>query len=122
MGDQVTMEELFEQRNKAFADARSRTIQARFEEFHLHNPQVYAELITLCRRWQSRGRKKLGIKMLWEVMRWNRMMNTAPNTDDDFKLSNDFHSRYARLIMKQESDMVDLFEIRELRSERDGQQ
>ena len=34
----------------------------------------------------------------------------------EFKLNNDFTSRYARLIMQQEPDLEDFFEVRVLRS------
>lgn len=84
-----------------------------FEEFHHKNPDVYNELVRLARQALARGRKKIGIKMIWEVVRWNRFIST---TAADFKLNNNFHSRYARRIMAQEADLQGVFELRELKS------
>lgn len=85
----------------------------RFREFHLDNPEVYEELMVLVRQAITRGRKKIGIKMLWEVVRWNRFLRT---TDEKYKLNNNYHSRYARLIMDNEPGFVGIFETRELKS------
>lgn len=85
----------------------------RFREFHRDNPEVYEELMVLVRQALARGRKKIGIKMLWEVVRWNRFLRT---TDEKYKLNNNYHSRYARLIMDNEPGLVGIFETRELKS------
>lgn len=87
--------------------------EQRFREFHRDNPDVYQELMTLVRQAVGRGRKKIGIKMLWEVVRWNRFLLT---TDEKYKLNNNHHSRYARLIMEQEPGLQGIFETRELKS------
>jgi hypothetical protein len=90
------------------------TIDRRFKEFHARNPRVYELLCRLARDAKQQGRSRIGIKMLWEVVRWN-LSRDLPH-DETFKLPNDFHSRYARLIMAQEQDLAGIFEIRELRS------
>lgn len=74
---------------------------------------VYQKLVELARKGVSRGRTKLGIKMLYEVVRWEIFLET---NDPDFKLNNNYHSRYARLIMSSEADLVGVFDVRELRS------
>jgi hypothetical protein len=91
------------------------SISWRFLEFHRQNPQVYAELVRLVRVALGRGRKKIGIKMLWEVVRWNLWLRTDAESDG-FKMNNNYHSRYARLIMKNEPDLAGVFEVRELKS------
>lgn len=94
-----------------------RSIQQRFLEFHRANPQVYEKLVEIARAAKSRGRTRLGINMLWEVLRWNVVVvRTVPNLDDDFKLNDHFASRYVRLIVTQEPDLADMFELRNLRS------
>ena len=89
------------------------SIQAQFLSFHAKNPQVYAKLVSLCREAKVKGKKKIGIKMLWEVMRWMLWLGT---TDEEFKLNNNYTSRYARLLMRQEKDLADIFEIRQLKA------
>ena len=84
-----------------------------FAEFHATNPNVYAELVTLARQARQAGRRKIGIKMLYEVCRWLRFIATV---GDEYKLNNNYHSRYARLIMHNETDLVNIFELRVLKS------
>jgi len=88
------------------------TIDAQFEEFHRNNPEVYEELVRLARQMKARGHKQIGIKMLWEVLRWERAMKTTDQTE--WKLNNNYTSRYARLIMEQEPDLEGFFKTREL--------
>jgi hypothetical protein len=91
------------------------TIQARFEEFHRLNPMVYATLVRLAREFTRTGRSKLGVGMLWEVMRWHIYMATK-DPSSDFKLNDHYRSRYARLIQDTCPDLDGLFELRRLRT------
>lgn len=91
------------------------SIDSRFAEFNQQNPQVYWELVRLAREWKKAGKTKIGIRMLWEVMRWNLSLQTK--SEDDFKLNDHFTSRYVRLIMTHEKDLAGMFEIRTLRAE-----
>jgi hypothetical protein len=59
------------------------------------------------------GRKRLSIKMLFEVLRWEHLLTT---TDPDFKMNNNYHSRYARLLMDRNPTLRGVFETRELHS------
>lgn len=87
------------------------SIQARFERFHAANPEVYVELVRLARKLRNQGLSSYGIVGLYEVLRYDRSLKTDGKP---FKLSNDFRSRYARLIMDQEEDLKDFFRTREL--------
>jgi len=96
----------------------ARTSIDAYRAFHEANPLVYDALVGLARRYRARHEsRRLGIGMLFEVLRWNVAMET---TDPDFKLNNNFRAFYAREIMEREADLSDAFEIREqisLRSE-----
>ena len=94
---------------------RRRTIAERFDAFHDANPWVYDALVGLARDLVNRGRRRIGIGMLYEVLRWQYYRATTDEASD-FKLSNDYRSRYARLIMDNESDLAGVFELRELTS------
>lgn len=85
-------------------------IYARFLKFHASNPEVYKNLVRLAREFRmgNNVNRKMGIAMLFEVLRWNYYLNVAFG-DEEFKLSNDFRAPYARLIMQQEPDLVDAF-------------
>lgn len=88
---------------------------AQFWDFHLNNPGVYCELVELAHELRKKGYRKCGIGMLFEVLRWQRMLKTI-DASSDFKLNNNYRSRYARLIMAKEPDLREFFELRELRS------
>lgn len=94
--------------------ALRKTIAARFRRFHLENPHVYRILVEMARYYREKGRKQEGMKHLYEVLRWRRFVETGGA--EDFRLPNDFTSRYARLIMENEPDLEGFFETRELRA------
>lgn len=96
-------------------DATHLSIQAAFEQFHERNPWVYRHLVQLARDLHRRGRNKIGIGMLFEVLRWEYLRVTV-DPDSDFKLNNNYRSRYARLIAARNPDLVDVFETRKLTS------
>lgn len=80
-----------------------------FRQFHRENPQVYVQLVRLARRARRSGQTRLGMKQLFEVLRWRVMLST---TDPDFKLNNNYTAHYARLIMEREADLRGMFELR----------
>lgn len=92
------------------------TIQQRFSRFHSANPHVYAALVNIARRMMKAGCSRIGIKQLYEIMRWERLLYAQANVGDDRKLNNDYTAYYAREIMAKEADLTDAFEIRRLRA------
>jgi hypothetical protein len=89
------------------------SIEQRFLAFHDANPEVYAALVRLAREARYRGATKLGLRQLWEVMRWEQ---GNFGVDDDYQLNDNFISRYARMIMRDEPDLTGIFELRTLHS------
>lgn len=89
------------------------TIQAAFEAFHERHPGVYMALRELALKAVRRGRRRIGIGMLWEVLRWNLWIDTG----EEQMLNNNYRSRYARMMMDLEPELAGVFELRELRSE-----
>src|SRR5262245_64441486 len=87
------------------------TIRRAFEKFHAENPQVYVELRTLAFRWKRKNGRRCGMKMLFEVLRWHQGIKTK---GDEFKLNNNYHALYARMLMENEPELDGLFEIRVL--------
>lgn len=94
--------------------AHEQSIQAAFEKFHADNPRVYALLCRFSRQLREVGYEHGGIGMIWERMRWE--VATGSKDAAGFKLNNNFRSRYARLIHRQEPDLDGFFETRELRA------
>lgn len=109
-------QEQFRKRRKRHGQkvTEANSIQARFRRFHAANPHVYSGLVRLARQAKRQGVQTYGLAALYEVLRWNRFLETKG--EEKLKLSNDFRSRYARLIMDQEPDLQGFFAVRELTS------
>ncbi len=91
------------------------TTDEKFADFHDKNPHVYVAFCRMARAAKSRGRTKLGIQMLAEALRWDYTVNTSRD-EGDFKINNNYLSRYARKIMANEPDLASIFETRELKT------
>lgn len=87
----------------------------RFRRFHEAHPEVFDGLVRLCRQWRARSGERWSVKGAFEVLRWETKMDRLPDASEAYKLNNNYHSRYARLIGKL-PDLQDIFEQRELRS------
>ena len=79
----------------------------KFEEYHRLNPQVCSALEQMARDLINKGRRKVGIKMLMEVLRWNYQMKTEDNN---------YAPYYARLLIERNPQWADVFELRAIRS------
>lgn len=90
------------------------TIAERFTAFHEANPWVADALVRLALDLVHRGQKRIGVKMLWEVLRWHHIRYVS--TGEPFKLNNDFTAHYARLLVEQHTELADVFETRKLRT------
>ncbi|MFE7780636.1 hypothetical protein [Streptomyces nigrescens] len=95
-------------------DGKVATIQAQFEEFHQLNPWVLKALESLTGDYLTRGAVRVGIGMLFEVLRWRYATATA---GDEFRLNNNFRSRYVRLLIERHPEWAPAFEVRALRTD-----
>lgn len=84
-----------------------------FEAFHARNPGVYSELERMCQALVDRGRRRIGIGMLFEVLRWNYYLATT-DPDSEFRLNNNHRAYYARLIIERHPEWADLFQLRQV--------
>lgn len=91
--------------------ARPLDIDRAFWEFHRKNPQVYRKVVEMTRQAKARGKRKIGMKMLFEVIRWEHLVHTR---SDDFALNNNYTSRYVRLLSDEHPELADMFETRRL--------
>lgn len=112
MDDELT---LFDTAPLVVASPQPGTIEEAFLEFHTANPWVYDALVKLARDLLERGHNRCGIGMLFEVLRWQWARSTT-DPSSEFKLNNNYRSRYARLIMEREPDLAEAFEVRGLRA------
>lgn len=89
------------------------SIEERFEQFHASNPHVLAALESLAADYLAAGRERIGIGMLFEVLRYQSGIRTA---GDAYKLNNDFRALYVRLIVERHPEWADAFETRTRRA------
>lgn len=88
------------------------TIQQRFDIWIEANPWVLSTAERLVDDWLAAGHSRVGIKQVWEVIRWSY----GTTTGDTFKANNDFTSRVARLLLDRHPEWADAIEIRTLRA------
>ena len=88
------------------------SIQEKFESFHALNPWVYNAFVRITDDWLARGRGRIGIGMLTEILRWQYGRATV---GDEFRINNNYRSRYVRLLIAEHPEYADAFETRELR-------
>lgn len=89
------------------------SIQDRFEAFHQLNPWILGKLEAMTADCVDRGLRRVGIGMLFEVLRYEYGRATR---GDAWKLNNDYRSRYARLLLERHPEWSSVFETRGLRS------
>jgi hypothetical protein len=89
-------------------------INTRFKEFHREHPEVYKDLKHLALQAQLAGKRRIGMKFLFERLRWEMMVNPKYQ-HIDFELNNNFTSRYARMLMNEVPYLEGMFETRNLR-------
>ena len=95
-----------------------RSHKKKFWDFHNANPQVYTTLVTMARTFRSRRPdQRIGIKTLWECIRWDYWLSVA--TDDEFKLSNSYTAFYARLIMVKNQELKGIFQLKQSEADED---
>lgn len=102
-----------EQATLPWDDPEPSELDKKFWEFHKKNPQVFDELVALARKAKAAGRKRIGMQMLFEVIRWQRYINTK---GDPYKINNNYASRYARIIPEKFPEFEGMFETRRIRS------
>ncbi|XUM00292.1 hypothetical protein ACQ86F_25615 [Streptomyces venezuelae ATCC 10712] len=90
------------------------TIQERFEAFHAFNPWVAKALERLTADCVERGFGRIGIGMLFELLRYQYGVATH---GDEFALNNSYRSRYVRLLLDAHPEWAPLFEVRALRAD-----
>lgn len=91
-------------------DLFDETIQQQFLRFHSENPGVYLQLRDLAVAYRRAG-IRAGVGHLFEIVRYKAFLQTS---GDAFKLNNNYRSRYARLLMRDEPELAGYFETRRL--------
>jgi hypothetical protein len=92
---------------------RHMSLDERFALFHEANPAVYRALRHLALEYVRAGNRRVGAKMLAEVVRWRTSLHP---TTEVWAINNSYVSRYARLLAAAEPELAGAFETRALTS------
>lgn len=84
-------------------------LERRFADFHARNPHILAELERRALRLLAVGASRIGVKALWESMRYDAMVRTDTR---EWKLNNDFTALYARLLIERNAQLATVIETR----------
>ena len=89
-------------------------IHQAFQKFHKDNPHVYAYFKKFFfYLHDSKGWQQVSAKFIMERCRWEIITHT---TAPDFKIDNNFTSRYVRLFLSDYPEYDKCFVLRELKS------
>lgn len=83
----------------------------KFWRFHRDNPHIYDLILKHVREVKAAGFKHYGIGSIYERIRWHINVETK---DTQFKLSNSYRSRYARLVERNEPHLKGFFRSKPL--------
>lgn len=87
---------------------------AKFRTFHTENPHVYTKFKNLAFEMKKTGRKKYSAETIINVLRWHTDLVTKGN---EFKISNDYRSIYARLLVYQYPEFEGFFSFKGMEEE-----
>jgi hypothetical protein len=106
-----------------YEQTTGKTIQQAFVEYHNANPSIYVEFEKMALRAIGAGKKKISFKMIMNVIRWEKFIQTEEptlftlnNEVVKFKINDAYGSRYARMFAQKYPEHVDKIELRCLRS------
>ena len=91
-----------------------RDLVAEFEKFDAENPKLWLLFCRFCDQAIAVGRRKLGVSLIIERIRWEVFITTT--SDDDFKINNNHRAYYARKWLAAHPEYPGFFETRKVRN------
>ncbi len=93
------------------------TLDAKFELYDRENPHVFLKFVRFAYNLKHAGRTRIGAKLIMERIRWDTMVsaNTEPS-GTEYKVNNNYTSRYARKMVQLYPEFKTFFSIRMLKS------
>jgi len=89
---------------------------AKFKKFHADNPWIYEAFKRFAYEIRETGRKRYSHWAIANRVRWH--FDTTVEGDWDFKLSNDFITIYARLLVWNHPEFAGFFELKQCKPDR----
>lgn len=88
-------------------------LERRFRDFHEAHPDVYRELEARCFALLRAGRTRIGLKAVYEALRFDRLVRT--DGPEPWKLNNSYTALYARLLLSEHPKLAGVIETRQRR-------
>ena len=97
----------------------SLTIKHQWEKFHEKNPNIYKMFKHFTFELIRKGHEKYSSKAVFERIRWHTDVET--DSEENFKMSNNYTPYYARLFMHEFPTYQDFFRTQKLPEEIDDE-
>lgn len=94
------------------------SIRDGFNKFNELNPHIFEAFEQQALKAINKGRTKISSKLIINWIRWNEFLQS---TDLNFKINDAYQSYYARHFIQKYPQYKDVFELRKLRNEEEGQ-
>lgn len=105
-----------EEYDRLFGDTNKDLFEA-FKAYHFANQHIYRLCLQYAREAKRRGKSKYSVWGIINRVRWDVTIET--NTDDEFKISNDYIALYARLLVWNHPDEFEgFFTLKAMRPDR----
>ncbi len=91
------------------------TIDERFQRMMAKRPEIYQQFVRWALQLRQRGFRRYSADAIMHVIRFHTHLSQKPG--EDFKISNDLVSRYARqAVMEYPEQLTGFFQLRELKT------
>jgi hypothetical protein len=90
------------------------TLAERFDLWHAANPHVADALERLAEQWFAAGNQRIGVKALFERLRWEAGVRTVAS--DGYVLNNNWTAFYGRLLVERHPEWKDRISLRQQRA------
>lgn len=81
-----------------------------FDKYNEQNPVIWDLFVRFAYQAKHKGFSRYSAKGIFELIRWH----TAANSNDRFKINNNYHADYARRLMNLYPEFKGFFETRNL--------
>lgn len=88
-------------------------LDQKFKNFDQNHPEVYLYFKKFAKKAMTSGLKKYGAKAIFERIRWHFTIDVV---SEDFKINNNYVSRYVRKLIDECPEFKSFFETRTLKS------
>ena len=105
-----------------YQKSTGKSIQEAFEQFHSDNPAIFAVIVKEADT-RFRKKEKFSVKRIVNDLRWDKQIKTKETNlfevegqIKNFKIGDQYISRYARLLVSKYPHMAEYIEMRRIRS------